>query len=285
MDFGNCVYGCDSSVFRNVHVFICYSMLMPLRWTHVGMFKCLQACMNMYFCCGRTYMTACVESQKCLRLGNNKLQVWVQRLYASMLRWLYINTVAALFSYSGFRANVWKSSYFQWQLIGAHKFTVLYFYPLHIMKVPEDKTVPARVGWVVESSVGVGGRWLIVVFGDIKEGCNCTGHVAVWEKQLWEVFPGLYLLLKKKKNLSLNTIWANSLQDACLLFQVKSNRVGLNVLKQNGSKFNYTLQAAWQFPLCNTQSNKTALNRPGSPVHTGVSVTRQEGRALYKRPS
>lgn len=60
---------------------------------------------------------------------------------------------------------------------------------------------------------------------------------------------------------------------------------GLNILKQNGSKFNYTLQAAWQFPLCNTQSNKTALNRPGTPVHTGVSVPRQEGRALDKRPS
>lgn len=60
---------------------------------------------------------------------------------------------------------------------------------------------------------------------------------------------------------------------------------GLNILKQNGSKFNYTLQAAWQFPLCNTQSNKAALNRPGTPVHTGVSVPRQEGRALDKRPS
>lgn len=21
-------------------------------------------------------------------------------------------------------------------------------------------------------------------FGDIREGCNCTGHVAIWEKRL-----------------------------------------------------------------------------------------------------
>lgn len=31
------------------------------------------------------------------------------------------------------------------------------------------------------------GGWRAVVdcgLGDIREGCNCTGHVAIWEKQL-----------------------------------------------------------------------------------------------------
>lgn len=47
--------------------------------------------------------------------------------------------------------------------------------------------------------MGLGGRGLIVVFGDIREGCNCTGRVAIWEKALCEVFPSLCSLLKKKR--------------------------------------------------------------------------------------
>ncbi len=74
MDYGNsvclfvclCVYvcvcvcvcvvgwlgGCVFPACRYAHVFICYWMLnMFLIWTHVDMFKCLYACMNVYSCC------------------------------------------------------------------------------------------------------------------------------------------------------------------------------------------------------------------------------------------
>jgi len=156
---------------------------------------------------------------------------------------------------------------------------VLYFYPFCIMKVPEGKTVLVRVGWIVRKWCG---GWKALVdcgFGDIGEGCNCAGHVAIWEKQLWKVFPSPCSLLKKQA-------FKLTLCGMSVGFS-KWNPIepGLNILNQNGSKFNYTLQATWQFPLCSTQSNKTMLNRSGTPVHTGVSVPRQKGRAFDKRPS
>lgn len=148
------------------------------------------------------------------------------------------------------------------------------------MKVPEDKTVPARVGWIARKQCRGWRAGVDCGFEDIRGRRNCTGHVAIWEKQLQEVLLSLYGLLKKN--------WAFE-QTVCRISVgfSKWNLIELSrtILKQNGSKFNYTLQDAWQFPLCNTHSNKTMLNCPGIPVHTGVSVPRQEGRALDKRPS
>lgn len=88
------------------------------------------------------------------------------------------------------------------------------------MKVPEDKIVPARVEWVVRKWCR---GWRAVVdcgfLGDIREGCNYTGHVAIWEKRLCEVFLSLPSMLKSK------SLWANSVRNVCRLFQVKSNQV------------------------------------------------------------
>lgn len=50
----------------------------------------------------------CVENLNCLYLNSKKLLVRVQWLQASVLWWVCINAVVALFSYFGFRANVWK---------------------------------------------------------------------------------------------------------------------------------------------------------------------------------
>lgn len=50
------------------------------------------------------------------------------------------------------------------------------------MKVPEGRAVPERVRWVVRKQCE---GWRAAVdcgFGDIGEGCNCAGHVAIWEK-------------------------------------------------------------------------------------------------------
>lgn len=124
---GSCLYWCvlflhwdtcASSPGSCVHAF--------RRQTHMDVFKRLHACMNMHLYRGWMYVYAscvCGESLKYPLLDGNKLQVWAQRRYASVLRWLGINAAVALFSYSGFRANVWKSWYFRRQLRSAYKFT------------------------------------------------------------------------------------------------------------------------------------------------------------------
>ena len=196
MDYGNCVSvcGCVYPACRDVHVFICYSMLMVLIWAHVDMVKCLHACMNVYSSCGWmctsvcVCVCVCVESLKCLRLNTMKLWVRAQWLKASMLRWLCINAAVALFSYLGFRANVWKVHIFNGNSEGTiNSQGAVFLSPSH-NESSRGQTSPSEGGVGCEkSSVGVGGRGLIVVSGDIREGCNCTGHVAIWEELLWDV--------------------------------------------------------------------------------------------------
>lgn len=51
------------------------------------------------------------------------------------------------------------------------------------MKVPEDKIVPVRVGWVVRKHCGGCRAGVDCGFGYIREGgCNSTGYKAIWEK-------------------------------------------------------------------------------------------------------
>lgn len=58
------------------------------------------------------------------------------------------------------------------------------------MKVPEDKTVLTRVGLGCKKAVwGPYRAGVDCGFGYIREGCNCSGHVAIWEKRLCEMFP------------------------------------------------------------------------------------------------
>lgn len=67
------------------------------------------------------------------------------------------------------------------------------------MKVPEDKTVPTRVGWVVRKQCGGWRAGVDCGFGDIREGCNCTGHVAVWDLATLRSVPCSPRKKEKKK--------------------------------------------------------------------------------------
>lgn len=133
-----------------------------------------------------------------------------------MLWWLCINAVVALFSYFGFRANVWKVHIFNGNSEGTINSQGAVFLSSSHNESSRGQNSPSEGGVGCEKAV-----WgLIVVFGDIREGCNCTGHVTVWEKRPWEVFSSLCSLLKK------TNLWANGVRDVCRLFQVKSNRAG-----------------------------------------------------------
>lgn len=154
------------------------------------------------------------------------------------------------------------------------------------MKVPEEKNV-RRGGWGVVT-VGRGGSersWEGVGLWTPENGAapDSIGHLYPFGKRwLREVVPWAQALFWK------HGLTRTTSRISGRLFQVKPNhQPRLNILKleQNGSKFNYTLQAAWHFPLCNAHSNKTALNRPGTPDHTVVSVSRQGSGPFYKTPS
>lgn len=64
-----------------------------------------------------------------------------------------------------------------------------------------------RRGWggvgCKKASVRVGGWGLIVVLGDIREGCNSAGHVAIWENDSLECSWGCvsypHKIKRKKK--------------------------------------------------------------------------------------
>lgn len=49
-------------------------------------------------------------------------------------------------------------------------------------KVPEGRAVRERVGWVVRRQCGDWRAGVDCGFGDIREGRNCAGHVALREK-------------------------------------------------------------------------------------------------------
>lgn len=132
------------------------------------------------------------------------------------------------------------------------------------MKVPEDRPVTARVGPLVRKQCG-GRLWFF--WGHKRR------EQLLWTfgKSKWEVFLDLCLLLKEAWAFEQLVCWMS-----VGFSKWNATKLSLNIVERNGSKFNYTLQAAWQFPLCNAQFNKTAPNRPGNLVHTGVSVTRQK---------
>lgn len=203
-----------------------------------------------------------------------------QRLQASVLRWLCINAVVALFSYLGFRANVWKVHIFNGSSEGTINSQGAVFLSFWHNESSRGLNSLGEGGVGCENSVwGLeGGGWLWFWGHKRRVQLRWTSSrlgKAALRSALHPVFPAL-----KNKPFK-QTVSGMSVG----FFKWNPIELGLNILKQNGSKFNYTLQAAWQFPLCNARSNKAVLNRPGTPLHTGVSVPRQQGRVLDKRPS
>ena len=187
------------------------------------MFTCLYECVlklwvDVYEC---VCVCVCVESLKCLRLNTMKLWVRAQWLKASMLRWLCINAAVALFSYLGFRANVWKVHIFNGNSEGTINSQGAVFLSASHNESSRGQNSPSEGGVGCEkSSVGVGGRGLIVVSGDIREGCNCTGHVAIWEELVWDVFPGTHTHTQKEP---LSKQWARCL--SAFPSEIQSSRV------------------------------------------------------------
>lgn len=103
---------------------------------------------------GYVCVCMCVESLKRLRFNIRKLDVHMQERLISVSWSLCLNVVAILFSYFGFRVKFGKKKIhiFNGNSDRANKIhRVLYFYPLRVMEVPEDKTV-------TESGAETGGR-------------------------------------------------------------------------------------------------------------------------------
>lgn len=76
-----------------------------------------------------------------------------------------------------------------------------------------------RGGWAGLWGGGGGGLWFV----DTGEGCNCSGHVAIWEKRLREeeeVFPPALAQCSEPRLRANNAAAA----DPPCFFQVKPNR-------------------------------------------------------------
>lgn len=209
----------------------------------------------------------CVENLNCLYLNTKKLLVRVLWLQASVLWWVCINAAVALFSYSGFRANVRKVHIFNGNSKIILKSQGAVFLSSSYNESSGGRNSPREGGVGCEKAVeGGGGLWFWGHKRWVQLCWTCS-------QQLQETFSCLCSLHKNQafeQTLSVMTVGFSEWNPI---------ELGLNILNQNGSKFNYTLQATWQFPLCNTQSNKTALNRPGTFLFTLESVCpdRREG--------
>lgn len=219
----------------------------------------------------------CVENLNCLYLNTKKLLVRVQWLQASVLWWVCINAVVALFSYFGFRANVWKVHIFNGNSKIIVNSRVAVFLSSSYNESSRGRNSPREGGVGCEKAVwGLeGGGWLWF-WGHKRRVQLCWTCSHLGKATARKVL--LPLLTAQKTSL-----WANIVQDDDGFSEWNPIELGLNILNQNGSKFNYTLQATWQFPLCNTQSNKTALNRPGTFLFTLESVCRDRREGASTR--
>lgn len=127
-----------------------------------------------------------------------------------MLRWLCIKAVAALFSYFGFRANVWKVHIFNGNADGTMNSQSAVFLSLsHNESSRGKKNVFSEGGVGSEKEV-----WVFVVFGVIREGCKCTVHGRPFGKSVYEnCSPACAPRFPKNKPASKNAV-----PDACRLF-------------------------------------------------------------------
>lgn len=123
--------------------------------------------------------------------------------------------------------------------------SVLYLIPFHITAVPEDKS-QRQWDQLWGSSVDVDCGFSFLFFFGI-----CPGHLGKATEKCASICARC---LTKDK-----CLWAISAR----WMSFKPSRVWI-FLGKISSKFNYILQAAWQFPLCKAQFNKTVPNCPGN---------------------
>lgn len=140
-----------------------------------------------------------------------------------MLRWLCINAVVALFSYFGFRANVWKVHIFNGNSEGTINSQGAVFLSSSHNESSRGQNSPNEGGVGCEKAVwGLeGGGWLWFWGHKRRVQLYWTcGRLGFGDSEKCSLLP------KKKRKEKKKSLWANSVRDVCRLFQVKSNRAG-----------------------------------------------------------
>lgn len=137
-----------------------------------------------------------------------------------MLRWLCINAVVALFSYFGFRANVWKVHIFNGNSEGTINSQGAVFLSSSHNESSRGQNSPSEGGVGCEKAVwGLeGGGWLW--FWRHKRRVQLYWTCSRLGKATLRSVPQPVLPAQK------TSLWANSVRDVCRLFHLKYNRAG-----------------------------------------------------------